>query len=171
MNTTGETEPLLDHHFRVPWDEEAGLQLERVWQAGEYDRQHQARRQAQARLDQRREAEGWIGREELEAIVEAELKILGRPSYHAHHLTQCFKRALREHLPKEMFPEEMPPNYALWIIPFPNAGRQATLETLHLIAYRGMRTGSLPKAVQDVIRSRKIQRREGQSRVVTTLAK
>ena len=174
MDTTDPEAPLLDHHFRVPWDEEAGLQLEAVWRRGQWAREQQAAAWAQAEIEQRRVDGGWIGGKELETILEAELAVLGRPAHDHYRLSWRFRRALLDHLPTEMIADESRADRyygPLWIIPLPHAGREITLELFRLMAHRGLRTGSLPKAVQDVIRSRKIKQREGQSRVVTVLAK
>lgn len=164
--------PILDHHFRVEWDEERGLQTVAEFRAGACEREIANREWWNAERARRRLAGGWIGEIELDAILADEVKLLGRPPWDLYRLQRRFRLAIQNHWPKELFPdEEGNSDRDIWLLPLPKAGREETIRLLHTIAYRGLRTGSLPKAVQDVIRSRRIKGREEQGRVVTQLAK
>lgn len=163
--------PLLDHHFRAEWDEERGLQTFEDWENGSYAREAATREWHNEEATKRKDAEGWISEEEIDRILVSELKLLGRPDYDKYRLEGRFRDAIRSNWPKELFPLGVEQSRYMWLLPLPKAGREETIRLLHTIAYRGLRTGSLPKAVQDVIRSRRIKGREEQGRVLSQLAK
>ena len=157
---------------RSPFDEERGLMTIEEHREEEYTRERVESQRVQAEAENVKRETGFYDRNRVSAIVREETNVLGRNEYDRYRLGNCLTRALDKEWPKELTLRACrETGWESLYKRLPGLNVEEHYELLRLIIHRGVRTHNFPKAIRDVLRSRRIRTTEAQSRVVTRLAK
>ena len=157
---------------RDPFDEERGLMTIEEHRDEEYTRECEAQQRIRDEASRIRQESGFYDRERVTAIMDEEVKALERNQWDTYRLKNCLRRALDKEWPKELtLQASVNTGWESLYKRLPGLNVEEHYELLRLIIHRGVRTHNFPKAIRDVLRSRRIRTTEAQSRVVTRLAK